>query len=192
MFVNVSDRFSRDVGVAMVNPNSASATATLSLKDENGAALGTPLTVTIDPRNHVSRFVRQLFGTSVPREITGTLTVTSTAPIAMAILRFGGAAFSTMPITNIGATSPVPVISTGIGGAGSVLLAQFAAGLGWASEIIISNTGSSAFTARIDFFRQDGTPMVVTMNGQRNSTFTNVPVPAGGVVVFRSGEDLIF
>jgi hypothetical protein len=192
MFVSVSDRFSRDVGVAIVNPNTQAVTVTLTLRDENGAVLGSPLPVTVDPKNHVSRFVRQIFGTSVPPEITGTLIVTSPQPVGLAILRFRGATFSSMPITNIGTSSPVPVIATGVGGPGAALLAQFAAGTGWASEIIISNTGSTAITARVDIFRTDGTPMPVTMNGQRQSSFTNIPIPAGGVFVLRSGEELIF
>jgi hypothetical protein len=192
MFVSVSDRFTRDVGVAIVNPGTQSVTATLTLRDENGAVLGSPLPVTIDAKNHVSKFVRQIFAQSVPPEITGTLTVTSPSPVAIAILRFRGATFSSMPITNIGTGSPVPVMAQGVGGPGAVLLAQFAAGTGWASEIIISNTGSTAITARVDIFRTDGTPMAVTMNGQRASSFTNIPVPAGGVFVLRSAEELIF
>src|SRR5262245_18941349 len=40
MFVIVSDRFSRDVGVAIVNPGTQTVTATLTLRDENGAVLG--------------------------------------------------------------------------------------------------------------------------------------------------------
>jgi hypothetical protein len=83
-------------------------------------------------------------------------------------------------------------MAQGVGGPGAVLLAQFAAGTGWASEIIISNTGSSAITARVDIFRTDGTPMQATMNGNRASSFTNIQVPAGGVYVLRSGEELIF
>jgi hypothetical protein len=192
MFVSVSDRFSRDVGVAIVNPNTQAVTVTLTLRDENGVVLGAPLPVTVDPKNHVSRFVRQIFGSSVPAEITGTLTVTSPSAVGLAILRFRGATFSSMPITNIGTSSPVPVIAQGVGGPGAVLLAQFAAGTGWASEVIISNTGSTAITARVDLFRTDGTPMAVTLNGQKQSSFTNIPVPAGGVFVLRSGEDLIF
>src|SRR5262245_15058181 len=55
MFVSVSDRFSRDVGVAIVNPNTTSVTVTLTLRDENGVVLGSPLPVTVDSKNHVSR-----------------------------------------------------------------------------------------------------------------------------------------
>src|SRR5215510_10500649 len=127
MFVSVSDRFSRDVGVAIVNPGTQTVTAMLTLRDENGAILGSPLPVSVDSKNHVSKFVRQIFGTSVPAEITGTLTVTSPSPVGIAVLRFRGATFSTLPITNIGTSSPVPVMAQGVGGPGAVLLAQFAA-----------------------------------------------------------------
>jgi hypothetical protein len=64
-----------------------------------------------------------------------------------------------------------------------VLLPQFAAGGGWASEINITNTGTLPLTVRVDLFKQDGTPLTTRLNGQSGSSFVNLAVPAGGVVI---------
>jgi hypothetical protein len=76
----------------------------------------------------------------------------------------------------------VPTISAGIGGAGAVLLPQFATGGGWATEIVLSNTGTTAMTARVDLFKSDGTPLTATLNNQTSSSFSNLTIPAGGVI----------
>ncbi|HLB86401.1 MAG TPA: hypothetical protein VJK29_01985, partial [Terriglobales bacterium] len=53
-------------------------------------------------------------------------------------------------------------------------------GGGWATELVLVNTGSSQVNARIDLFKQDGTPMTVRLNGESKSSFTAL-VSAGGV-----------
>ena len=78
---------------------------------------------------------------------------------------------------------PVPQVSPGIGGAAAVILPQFAAGGGWASEIVITNTGAAPITVRVDLFKQDGTALTTKLNGQSGSTFTNLNIPANGVLV---------
>jgi hypothetical protein len=98
-------------------------------------------------------------------------------------LRLRGENFSTLPVTNLSGSSAMPAISTGIGGPGAIALPQFAANGGWATEIVIVNTGTSAATARVDLFKPDGSPLTATLNGDSASSFTGIAIPAGGVAV---------
>jgi len=90
-------------------------------------------------------------------------------------------------------TQPMPVLTIGVGGLGAVLLPQFAAGGGWATEIVITNTNTTASTVRVDLFKQDGTPLTTGLNGQTASSFTNLTILPGGVLVLaprnRNGDD---
>jgi len=65
---------------------------------------------------------------------------------------------------------------------GAVLLPQFAANGGWATEIDILNAGSASLAVRVDLFKPDGTALTATLNGQSGSSLTNITIPAGGVV----------
>jgi hypothetical protein len=192
LFVDVADRLGRNVGVALANPNAAAAAVTFTLRNADGTHLGTQ-TISVPPRNQTARFVTELIpvqpsggigGQPAPlTEYTGTLSIASSLPVSVIGLRFRGSTFSTMPVTIIGTSSPLPVLSLGIGGASGVLLPQFAADGGWATQIVISNANSSAASVRLDLFKGDGTPLTATLNGVAGSSFTNLSVPAGGVLV---------
>jgi hypothetical protein len=188
VFVDHEDRLAKNTGVAIVNPNSTSVMVDLTLRKKDGAVIGTTkLTVPAD--NQIAKLVSELFPspTAIPGEITGTLAITSDAstnlPIAAIGLRFRGLNFSTIPATNLsGSSSPLPIIGSA-GGPGAVLLPQFVAGGFWASEVIMVNSSTTAMTVRVDLFKQDGSPLTTTLNGQSGSSFTNISIPAGGVAV---------
>lgn len=184
MFVNSSGRLSRNVGVAIANPAATPANVVLVLKDETGKTIASA-TVGLPAHQQTARFVTQLFASqaSVPSDFTGILDISSDIPVAVVGLRFRGLNFSTIPATILGPVSAVPVISTGVGGAASVILAHFATGGGWASEIVLANFGATALTVRVDLFAGDGTPLSATLNGQTNSTFQNITIPPGGVAI---------
>jgi hypothetical protein len=182
LFVNTSGRLSRNLGVAIANPNPTAADITMTLRDDEGATVGTA-TFSVAVHAQVSKFVTELFSSQnmVSRDLTGTLEVKSNAPVAIIGLRFRGNNFSTLPATSLSASSPVPVIGAGIGGPGAIILPQFATGGGWATEIVLANIGATALAVRVDLFGKDGSPLVARLNGQTASTF-NVTIPAGGVV----------
>ncbi len=194
LFVDSNGRLSKNLGVAIVNPNSSNANVTLTLRKNDGTSLGST-TMTVPARQQMSKFITELFANeaSIPKDVTGTVAITSTSPVSVIGLRFRGKNFSTLPVTNLSPSTSVPVISTGVGGAGSILLPQFAAGGGWATEIVIANTGTSSMTVRVDLFKQDGTALTASLNGQSASSFTNIVVPAGGVFVLaprnENGDD---
>src|SRR5262249_24098436 len=159
-----SGRLSRNLGVAIANPGSTDASATLTLRRDDGTSIGTK-TITVKAHNQTAQFVTQLFADqpSVPKDLTGTLYVTSTVPVAIVGLRFRGENFSTIPVTTLSAPTAVPVVSPGVGGTGAVILPHATFGGGWAAEIVLANSGSLALPVRVDLFKQDGTPLVVTL-----------------------------
>jgi hypothetical protein len=199
MFVDSSGRLSKKLAVAIVNPNSSNQNVTLTLRKNDGTQLGTT-TITVPSLHQTSTFMTQLFsGTTVPSDVTGTLAITSSGssnlPVSVIGLRFRGSNFSTLPVTDLsGNPGPLPTLTPGVGGAGAVLLPQFAAGGGWATELVLMNTNTKgSLTARVDLFKPDGTPLSTTLNGQTASSFTNLMIPAGGVLVLaprnRDGDD---
>src|SRR5205814_7209057 len=130
LFVESSRRLSKNLGVAIVNPNSSNVDVTLTLHKNDGTPLATT-TVNIPSKQQTSKFVTELFSFAQrPSDIEGTLAITSgSSNLAVSVtgLRFRGANFSTLPITSLsGATTPLPVMAPGVGGAGAVLLPQFA------------------------------------------------------------------
>jgi hypothetical protein len=200
LFVDSKGRLSKDLGVAIVNPNTSDQNVNLTLRGSDGKQLGTTKGVTVPARQQNVTFLRQLFAdqASIPRDVTGTVAITSAGssnlPVSVIGLRFRGANFSTVPVTNLsGNVGPLPVIGSG-GGAGAILLPQFVVGGGWASEIVMANTGTANLTVRVDLFNgKDGSPLSATFNGQTASSFTNLNIPAGGVLTLaprdQNGDD---
>ena len=199
LFVESSGRLSKNLGVAIVNPNSSNVNVRMTLRNDDGRQLGTK-TVTVPARQQTSKFVTELFSSEsgIPSDVMGTLVITtagsSDLPVSVVGLRFRGTNFSTLPVTNLsGNSGPLPVIADGVGGPGAILLPQFATGGGWATELILANTGTSAITVRVDLFKQDGTPLTAALNGQSASSFRNLTIPAGGVIKLaprdRNGDD---
>ena len=198
MFVDSNGRLSKNLGVAIVNPNSTNANVSLTLRKDDGTQLATT-TVNVPSHQQTSKFVTQLFATQslVPRDVTGTLVITSvgtSGPVSVIGLRFRGRNFSTLPITNLsGNAGPLPSIAPGVGGEGAILLPQFAAGGGWATELVLANTSTSPMTVRVDLFKSDGTPLSAALNGKTTSSFTNLNIPAGGVLILaprdQDGDD---
>jgi hypothetical protein len=192
MPIDVADRLGRNLGLALANPNAGAASITLTLRNSDGTHLATR-TISLAPRNQISQFVTELIpvqpsggfgGQPAPlTEYTGTLSVTSSVPVSVIGIRFRGPDFSVLPFTTIGLASPVPVLSQGVGGTGAVVLPQFVADGGWATQIVISNANSSPVNVRLDLFEPDGSPLSATLNRTTGSSFTNLTVPANGVLV---------
>jgi hypothetical protein len=189
LFVTTNGRLSRNLGVAMANPDPKNnANVTLTLFDETGTAL-TPQKITVNAGTQTAQFVTQVFSSqsSSLADFTGTLAVVSDIPIAVVGLRFRGDNFSTIPITNL-SPAAMPVISAGVGGPSAVILPQFASGGGWAAELVLANSGNAALSVRVDFFNQDGTPMTVNLNDQTLSSFSPLAIPPHGVTVLAARD----
>ena len=186
LFVDTSGRLAKNLGVAIVNPNSSNVNVTLTLRNVTGSVLSTTI-VNVPSHQQVSKYVTELFSSqsAVPSEVTGTLVLTSgspTLPVAIMGLRFRGINFSTLPATSLsGPSAPMPIIATNVGGPGAILLPQFAGGGGWATEVVLVNNSPTALTVRVDLFRADGTPFLTALNNRIASSFTDLVIPPGGV-----------
>ena len=141
LFVSRSDISTKDVGIALVNPQDSSTTLTLSINNDSGEAIGAEVEIVVPPYGHLARFVGQeLFANqpSIQSDFLGTLAVKSTAPVALLSLRFRGANFSPVPAVPLGPTSDVPVKTINTGGPGSLIFPHLAFGGGWTSELVIT------------------------------------------------------
>jgi hypothetical protein len=176
---------SRDVGVAITNPGTIDAFVTMTLRDVRGNVAATK-TITIGARGQTSQFVGEFFanGPTLPSGFDGTLTLTANTPVAIVALRFTGTKFTTIPITSLSPSVALPVVAPNVGGTNAVLLPLFAADGGWASELVSVNNSTGPLTVRIDLFRQDGSAFVTTLNHQTASSFQNLVIPPGGIIMF--------
>ena len=190
IFVDVAERLDRNLGLAMANPDSLDALVTLILFKDDGSYLGAQ-SFTLPSHHQVDKYITELApiqsaGMGIQplvKEYTGTLLITSSVPISVLGIRFRGSMFSAMPVTNNGTTSPVPVIAQGVGGPSAQLLPQFAADGGWATQIVVTNPATYKMSFRLDLFKPDGSPLTATLNGKTGSSFLDLSVPPGGVLV---------
>jgi len=185
LFANASIQVSLNVGVAITNPNSTPAAITMTLRNAAGIVTGSN-SITIAPLQQTAEYVSQFFA-NVPNilpNFSGTLTITSNTPVGVLALLFNGSTFTTLPITSLSTTAAMPTIAPNIGGTYSVLLPQFVANGGWASQIVVMNSSFLPVSVRIDLFNQNGTPMAATLNHQTASSFLNLVIAPGGVITF--------
>jgi hypothetical protein len=184
VFVTTHSTLRRDLGLAIANPGNVNASVMLTLRDPSGIVQGST-TITINARQQLAVFATELFSgrANVMSDLTGTLGVSSTVPVALAPLRFRGAVFSMIPVSSSSAASSVPLREAGVGGPGALIFPHFAQGGWWSTEIILGNTSGSAITVRVDFYGQDGNPLTVRMNNESRSSFRNITIPAGGTTL---------
>jgi hypothetical protein len=195
LFVETIPAIGRDLGVAIANPGNTANPVLATLRDQTGTAVGSPVTLSLQPQQQLARFIRELFPAGlVGNGFRGSLELQSSVPFAMLGLRFSGGAFSTVPVSGStsGAGTPVRVLVSGsspntpmagsTGGSTAVVLPQFAMSGGWATQIALLNKSGTAASGRVDVFDPSGSPMAVQLNGLTQSTF-QYSIPAGGTVV---------
>jgi ice-binding like protein/Big-like domain-containing protein len=191
LFASSSARLSRNLGVAIVNPSGTAASMTMTLRRGGDGTISSVKTIKVGARQQVAKFISELFS-DVPElalDFDGSLSITSDYPVAIMALRFRGTNFSTIPITSVSPSNLVPPVSAGVGGPDAVILPQFAAGGSWSSEIVISNTTAVPLTVRVDLFKQDGTPLTTSLNGQSGSSFQNLVIPAEGILIQNTDDN---
>jgi hypothetical protein len=187
LFASSGIRLSRNVGLAITNPGSGDAAVTMTLRRADGSVTSTK-TITVAAHRQISRFISEFFADvpEVPRDFDGSLTLISNIPVAVVALRFRGTNFSTIPIASLSPPIDFPEVTPGTGSpsTNAVLLPQFAADGLWSSETVVINNGSVPLTVRIDLFKQDGTSLVTKLNHQSGSSFQNLTIAPGGIIVF--------
>jgi len=103
-----------DTGIAIVNPNAASATVVLTLNNEQGVTIATR-TITVGGRQQISRFVLEVFfGTpQLSGPFAGLLFITSDFPVGVLGLVFTGPSFTSLPVATQLNTTGVITAGTG-------------------------------------------------------------------------------
>jgi hypothetical protein len=172
-YADVIPGIGRNVGIAMVNFGSVVNTVTISLRDRNGNAFGSPVTLSLAPRQQTSRFVNELFSPAlIGSRFLGSLRVQSSSPVGLLGLRFAGPDLSATPLA---VKSTTPNNST-------MMSPQFAMGGGWATQLALANNNGSTISGRVDIFDTSGNPMAVNLNGVTQSSF-GYSIPASGIFV---------
>jgi len=169
--VDVVQTISRNLGIAIANSSGTAASIVMTLRDDDGTPAGAPVTLTIQGRQQLARFVTELFPSSaIGAAFRGNVTIQSSIPVSIVGIHFSGIEFSTVP---------VPVASAPLSATSPVIFPQFAMSGGWATTLSLLNTSSGAISGRVDIFDTNGNPMIVTLNGTASSTFS-YSIPARG------------
>src|SRR5262245_2288737 len=141
-----------NTGLAIVNPSSAPVVVSFNFTDQAGNDLGQN-SFTLAANAHLARFFSEApFG--LRSGFIGTFTLNSAAPIAVTAVRTlvnerSQFLMTTQPIVTLPSDTSV----------GPPLLAHFAEGGGWRTEVILINTTDSVITGTVEFFGE-GTPAV--------------------------------
>jgi hypothetical protein len=166
--VYVDNMRSANSGYAIVNPGAAPANLTLVLRNREGTRTETQFR-TLGAGEHVAEFAFQRFE-SAGRGFEGTVEIQSDQPVAAVALRYDN------PAADVFSTLPVLVDE-----AATVLyFPQIADGGGYRTNLILVNPSASAASAKLEFFRDDGEPMPVPVNGVPEISYT-LNVAARGV-----------
>jgi hypothetical protein len=180
----------RNTGFAIVNASAESNTITASLFNEDGVAVGQAETLVLAPYQQINRFITEMFSQS-PEVLKGTISLQSTKPFVVASSRFSGNSFTVVSASSMGPGITVPGRASSnvgaipvldIGGANAFIFPQFILGGGWASQLVLTNTGMSGAMGRIDFFDSNGEPLALKLNGESRTTF-RYTIPPGGTFV---------
>jgi hypothetical protein len=182
VIVDVVQGIGRNLGLAIANAGSTSASVTLTLRDLDGRNVSSGVPLSIPARSQIARFVTELFPQGViGAAFRGSVTIQSSIPVSIVGIRFSSSEFSTLPAP-ISTAAGVPQQGN-IGGPNAIMFPQFAMSGGWATTLGLLNTTSTAISGRIDIFDTDGNPMPVSLNGNRQSTFS-YSIPARGSMIF--------
>jgi hypothetical protein len=158
-----------NTGLAMVNPNSVPAQVSFFFTDESGNDFRQD-SFTLPANGQIGKFVDEA-PFNAGRQFSGTLTFTTSAPIAVLALRGVTNSRNEFLISTQNVTALPDSFS-----ATPVLLGHFAAGDGWTTRLILVNTTEVNQTGTVQFFGQGSgviaaAPLTLSVNGRTASTF---------------------
>jgi peptidyl-prolyl cis-trans isomerase A (cyclophilin A) len=177
-----------NTGLAIVNPGTAAASVTYTLRNIQGATLATGHGV-LAAGVHRARFIDQLQQLApdftLPANFAstrwGSLEITADRPISLTALRMtinqrSEALFTTVPVADL----------TQAAAAAPVFFPHVVDGDGYITTFILLNTSGSVESGTLRFFGNDGAALTVSQaGGSPNSTF-RYTIPAGGTYVFQT------
>jgi uncharacterized repeat protein (TIGR01451 family) len=162
-----------NTGIAIANPNAQPVTVNFYFTDLTGKNFGSGSTQ-IPANGQIAKFLTESPFNSGP-SIEGTFTFSSSLPVGVIALRGfvnerSEFLMTTLPIVSLNTTSNQPSV-----------FAHFADGGGWSTQLVLVNPTSSTLTGTAQFVSTSGTPAVVTVNGQSNSSLA-YSIPANSSV----------
>ncbi|MDE0166287.1 MAG: PQQ-dependent sugar dehydrogenase [Bryobacterales bacterium] len=165
-------------GVAYANPSSTEALITFTAKDAAGQTLASE-DLRVSPGGHGARNMAELFGLS---SFSGSLEVTSTAPIVSLSLNFEAApAFSSLPPGEPDPSTQEPT---------TYYFPHLAVGESWQTTITYINDSPQEVTCRTEFISDHGNPLLVSFPGRGMLDRRTDVLPPGGSVHEETDADL--
>ncbi len=178
-----------NTGIAVVNNGSASAAITYTLRSTAGAALSSGHGI-LAAGAHFAKFIEQLKDMApdfvLPPNFQtltqfASLEITSNQPLSVLALRMttnqrNEALFTTTPIADL--TKPATN--------GVIFFPQFADGGGYTTSVVLLNTSSGIESGTLQFFDDNGSPLVVNQVGGIAGSIFRYSIPNGGVARFQT------
>jgi hypothetical protein len=164
-----------NTGLAIANDGSEAAEISFYFTDNTGADLGHG-TFTLEAKHNLAAFVSQA-PFNLPVSMDGSLTFTSTAPVAVTALRGftnqrGDFLMTTLPVGRVGTATDGP----------STVLPQFADGGGWSTQVVLMNPTDAPLAGTAQFFGSalsvaGASSLTMTVNGVTASNFNYTIAP---------------
>ena len=178
-----------DTGIALVNPNSATANVSFTLRDRTGAMLAVGHG-TISGGAHHAKFISQLgdlapdfklpdhFSTGIQ---FGSLDVASDQSLSITALRITvnqrqETILTSTPIADL--TRPPDGLP--------IYFPQFADGGGYMTTLVLVNTSAAAESGKLAFFGDEGTPLVVRSADGTSGSTHSYSIQPGGTFLFQT------
>ena len=157
-------------GVAYANPSATSAMLTFTARDAAGEVLASD-DLMLSPNGHGAQNMAPLFDLT---SFTGSLEVTSTAPIVTLSLNFeADPVFSSLPPGELDAAAQ---------GSTTYYLSHLAVGASWQTTITYINYSSQEVSCETDFLADFGSPLMVSFAGLGTVVSRSDVLPPGGSV----------
>ena len=165
-------------GVAYANPSPTEAVVTFTARDADGQMLAS-VDKNLSPNGHAAQNMAPLFAFS---SFTGSLEVTSTAPIVSLSLNFEAApVFSSLPPGELDASAQ---------GSTTYYFPHLAVGASWQTTITYINYSREEVTCQTDFISDHGTPLMVSFAELGTVDSRTDVLPPGGSVHQETDVDL--
>lgn len=189
VFAEVNADFTVNTGIAIANPNSQPAAVSYFFTNAAGADLGNG-SFNIPANGQIARFLNEA-PFNAAANFQGTFTLTADIPVAVTALRGltnerSEFLLTTLPVTDLSGPSP----------SGTQLLAHYADGGGWTTQIVLVNTTAAVIGGSIEFVNSDGALAsrvpysVARHSSQRLVTSGTAPLTStGSIRIVPDGEN---
>ena len=177
----IYDDIAFTTSVAFLNPSNQPATVTIFVYGSDGSPLGSTQVV-VAPRSKQATVLKALAGLEALAGNRGRAVFSvSSGAVSVLGLRFGGSAFTSIPVTErTGALNESPI---------SLALPQFVFGGAWYTALYFANTTNSPVSFPVNFIGDDATPLSAPLLGIGNVTSQTVNLAPGATVILEAPAD---